>query len=93
MESSPYGINKRKDNYIALAMTHIVRLAELLQCEPLKNFINPDEWFNERDEIKKILVRHLITNTAAYWLAILEKADVWFAPVLDYYTLVKEEGY
>ena len=91
--AAPYGIYKTKDNYIALAMTHIVKLAELLQCEPLKNFMNPDDWFNERDEIKKTLATHLITNTSSHWLGILEKADVWCAPVLDYDKLVKEDGY
>jgi CoA:oxalate CoA-transferase len=91
--AAPYGIYKTKDNYIALAMTHIVKLAELLQCEPLKKFINPDDWFDERDEIKKTLATHLVTNTSSHWLGILEKADVWCAPVLDYDKLVKEEGY
>jgi len=91
--AAPYGIYKTKDNYIALAMTHIVKLAELLQCEPLKRFINPDDWFDERDEIKKTLATHLVTNTSSHWLGILEKADVWCAPVLDYDKLVKEDGY
>jgi crotonobetainyl-CoA:carnitine CoA-transferase CaiB-like acyl-CoA transferase len=34
--AAPYGIYKTKDGYIALAMTDIVRLGALLQCEPLK---------------------------------------------------------
>jgi crotonobetainyl-CoA:carnitine CoA-transferase CaiB-like acyl-CoA transferase len=28
-----------------------------------------------------------------HWLAILEEADIWCAPVLNYDKLVKEEGY
>jgi crotonobetainyl-CoA:carnitine CoA-transferase CaiB-like acyl-CoA transferase len=91
--AAPYGIYKTKDNHIALAMTHIVRLAELLQCEPLKKFTNPDDWFNKRDEIKKILASHLVSSTSSQWLEILEKADVWCAQVMDYDRLVKEDGY
>lgn len=91
--AAPYGIYKTKDNYIALAMTHIVRLAELLECEPLLQFANQDDWFTKRDEIKKMLADHLVLHTAGYWLEILEKADIWCAPVLDYDRLVKEEGY
>src|SRR4029078_11612572 len=60
--AAPYGIYKTKDGYIALAMTNIVLLANLLQCEPLKQFTDSNDWFNKRDEIKEILANHLITN-------------------------------
>ncbi len=91
--AAPYGIYKTKDDYIALAMTDIVRLGTLLQCEPLKQFSNASDWFDKRDEIKKVLAAHLLKEAAGYWLAILEKADIWCAPVLNYDKLVKEEGY
>jgi crotonobetainyl-CoA:carnitine CoA-transferase CaiB-like acyl-CoA transferase len=91
--AAPYGLYKTNDNYIALAMTNIPTLAHLLGCEPLKAFTNSNDWFAKRDEIKKILADHLKTNRAAHWLGILEKADIWCAPVMDYDDLVKEEGY
>jgi len=91
--AAPYGIYKTKDNYIALAMTNIVLLAGLLQCEQLKQFTDSNDWFNKRDEIKEILANHFISNTSGHWLSILEKADIWCAPVMDYDKLVKEEGY
>jgi len=91
--AAPYGIYKTKDDYIALAMTDIVRLGTLLECEPLKQFSNASDWFDKRDEIKKALATHLLRGAAGYWLAILEKADIWCAPVLNYDKLVKEEGY
>ncbi len=91
--AAPYGLYKTKDSYIALAMTNIPTLAELLQCEPLKQFSNSDDWYCKRDEIKKTLAEHLKTEPIAKWLGILEKADIWCAPVLNYDDLVKEEGY
>jgi crotonobetainyl-CoA:carnitine CoA-transferase CaiB-like acyl-CoA transferase len=91
--AAPYGIYKTKDEYIALAMTDIVKLGLLLECEPLKQFTNSSDWFDQRDDIKKILANHLANDVASYWLSILEKADVWCAPVLNYDQLVKEEGY
>ena len=91
--AAPYGIYKTKDDYIALAMTDIVRLGTLLKCEPLKEFTDASDWFDRRDDIKKILATHLISETADHWSAILEKADVWCAPVLNYDELMKEEGY
>jgi len=91
--AAPYGIYKTKDGYIALAMSNIVLLAELLHCEPLKIFTDSNDWFVKRDSIKKILSDHLVTGLAANWLAVLEKADVWCAPVMDYDELVRQEGY
>ena len=91
--AAPYGIYKTNDDYIALAMGNIVQLANLLQCHLLTAFNDPNDWFDKRDEIKKILANHLLTNSAAYWLSILEKADTWCAPVMDYDKLVQQEGY
>ena len=91
--AAPYGIYKTKDGYIALAMSNIVLLAGLLQCQPLKQFADSNDWFVKRDPIKKILGNHLATGTTTGWLQVLEKADVWCARVMDYDILVKEEGY
>jgi len=91
--AAPYGLYKTNDNYIALAMTNIPTLAELLGCALLKQFSDSNDWFARRDEIKRILADHLQQQPAAHWLGILEAADIWCAPVLDYDDLVKEEGY
>lgn len=91
--AAPYGIYKTTDGYIALAMTNIFSLARLLLCPPLEQFHNSNDWFSERDVIKKILANHLVTGSTAQWLGILEKADVWCAPVFNYDELILQEGY
>jgi len=91
--AAPYGIYKTQSGYIALAMSNIVLLGELLQCPPLAAFTDSNDWFSKRDQIKQILADHLATNTAEYWLAILEKADIWCAPVMNYDELMQQEGY
>ncbi|HSC55023.1 MAG TPA: CaiB/BaiF CoA-transferase family protein [Phnomibacter sp.] len=91
--AAPYGIYKTADSYIALAMTHIPDLAVLLQCEPLQHFSNKEDWFSKRDDIKEVIAKHLVTNTAEHWLQLLEKSDVWCAPVWNYNDLMKQEGY
>jgi CoA:oxalate CoA-transferase len=91
--SAPYGIYKTKDGFLALAMTNIVDLGKLINCNDLLIYNDIKIWFSKRDEIKSILVKHLATATTKHWLEILEPADVWCAPVLDYDALVKEEGY
>lgn len=91
--AAPYGIYQTQEGFIALAMGSIPVLGELLGCAPLQAFTDNTEWFSKRDEIKTILSAHLLTNTAAHWLAILEKADIWCASVLNYDELMQEEGY
>lgn len=91
--AAPYGIYKTNDDYIALAMTNIPSLAVLLGCEALARFTDSNDWFAKRDQIKLELAKHLATQNAAHWLQILEAADVWCAPVLNYDQLVKEEAY
>jgi CoA:oxalate CoA-transferase len=91
--AAPYGIYKTKNGYLALAMGNILLLGELLKCDALKSYTNSDDWFDKRDEIKKILADHLMSNTTEKWLAILEPADIWCSKVLDYDALTKEEGY
>lgn len=91
--AAPYGIYKTADGYLSLAMTNIPLLGELLKCEPLKTFGDSNDWFVKRDEIKELLATHLLLSSTNDWLQILEKADIWCAPVLDYDKLMKEEGY
>ena len=91
--SAPYGIYKTADGYVALAMGSIMVLAELLSCEPLKNYTDSSEWFTKRDEIKTLIASRLQNETTAHWLAILEPADIWCAKVMNYEELVREEGY
>ena len=91
--SAPYGIYKTTDGYLALAMGDIQQLATLLSCEGLKAFTNKKDWFTKRDEIKIVLADHLHGRSTAYWLQILQPADIWCAPVYDYEKLRRQEGY
>jgi crotonobetainyl-CoA:carnitine CoA-transferase CaiB-like acyl-CoA transferase len=40
-----------------------------------------------------VLANHLLTGSAFFWLGILEKADIWCAPVMNYDKLVQQDGY
>ena len=53
--SAPYGIYKTKDGYVAIAMTPLPKLGELLDLDFLKNMNDQKKWFTKRDEIKKKL--------------------------------------
>lgn len=90
---APYGIYSTSDGFLALAMGSILRLGELLQCAPLMTYTEPAHLFEQRDEIKSILVHHLRQNTTAYWLSILEPADVWCSDVLTWDRLFAHEAF
>lgn len=90
---APYGIYATADGYLALAMTAVPRLGELLGCAPLLEYSDPDSWFTQRDTIKAILAEHLRSATTARWLTILEPAEVWCADIFTWPRLLAHEGF
>jgi CoA:oxalate CoA-transferase len=90
---APYGVYQTADGYLALAMTPIKRLGELIRCEPLTAFDDPGAWFNERARIKGVLAQHLVKQSTAHWLGILEPADVWCAEVYTWPELLEQDGF
>ncbi|OIV47281.1 hypothetical protein BK025_05410, partial [Sodalis sp. TME1] len=50
--AAPYGIYPTADGFLALAMTPLPRLGELLGCPALTAFSDPQSAFDRRDEIK-----------------------------------------
>ena len=91
--SAPYGIYKTSNGYIAIAMTPLPQLGELLDLNSIKDLHDQKEWFTKRDEIKKDIGDWIEKETTEHWLSILEPADIWCAKVLDWETMVKHEGF
>ena len=91
--SAPYGIYKTSNGYIAIAMTPLPQLGELLNLNSIKDLHDQKEWFTKRDEIKKDIGDWIEKQTTEHWLSILEPADIWCAKVLDWETMVKHEGF
>ena len=91
--SAPYGIYKTSNGYIAIAMTPLPQLGELLDLNSIKDLHDQKEWFTKRDEIKKDIGNWIEKQTTEHWLSILEPADIWCAKVLDWETMVKHEGF
>jgi crotonobetainyl-CoA:carnitine CoA-transferase CaiB-like acyl-CoA transferase len=92
--SAPYGVYPAKDGYLAIAMTPIGKLQQLLGIPELMAFSdNPSSWFTERDAIKTIISAKIETGTIAEWLAVLEPADIWCAKVLNWEELMEHDGF
>jgi CoA:oxalate CoA-transferase len=92
--AAPYGVYPAKDGFLAIAMTPIPKLADLLELEELTPYRDqPSTWFTERDAIKEIIAAKIATRSIDEWLAILEPADIWCAKVLDWKELLESEGF
>lgn len=90
---APYGIYKSQNGYLAIAMAFIPVLGDLLKCPALLVFENTQSWFDQRNEIKKILANHLLTQPTEHWLSKLEPADIWCAEVMNWHKLMQSEGF
>ncbi|WP_428424184.1 CaiB/BaiF CoA transferase family protein [Pararhizobium sp.] len=92
--SAPYGVYAAADGYLAIAMTPIPKLADLLGMDELAPYRdNSSTWFTARDEIKALIAKRIATKTTDEWLAILEPADIWCARVLNWNELLESEGF
>jgi crotonobetainyl-CoA:carnitine CoA-transferase CaiB-like acyl-CoA transferase len=81
------------DGYIAIAMTPLGRIEELLGLPALAAYREPKSWFTARDAIKQIIAERLASAPTAQWLDVLEPADIWCAKVLDWPELLESEGF
>jgi crotonobetainyl-CoA:carnitine CoA-transferase CaiB-like acyl-CoA transferase len=92
--SAPYGVYPTADGYLAIAMTPLGRIADLLGLQALAPYRDdPRSWFTHRDEIKQVIAQRVATQTTDHWLAILEPADIWCAKVLTWPELLDSEGF
>jgi crotonobetainyl-CoA:carnitine CoA-transferase CaiB-like acyl-CoA transferase len=89
---APYGIYQTANGYMALAMGSIPQLAQLLKCNALLPYTEVAQAFHQRDEIKAILADHLQSDTTESWLSVLQPADIWCAEVMNWDTLMQQEG-
>ncbi|WP_067146492.1 CaiB/BaiF CoA transferase family protein [Pseudotamlana agarivorans] len=90
---APYGVYATKNGAMALAMGSIPFIGGLIGCEALSKYETPESWFNQRDEIKDILAKHLATKDTKSWLAVLEPADIWCAEIMDWKTLMDQDAF
>lgn len=90
---APYGTYPTADGYLAIAMTSVPELGALIGLPELEQYADPDSWWSEQTAITRALADHLATQSTEHWLAILDAADIWCAPVLTLPELVAHEGF
>ena len=90
--SAPYGLYKTSTGYLAIAMTPVPQLGTLLGLD-FSMYEEPKSWWSNQGEITRKLSDLLSTQSTDHWLAILDKADIWCAPVLTLPELIENEGF
>ncbi|MHA3980759.1 CaiB/BaiF CoA transferase family protein [Halovulum sp. GXIMD14794] len=92
--AAPYGVYRTADGHLAIAMTPLPRLVELLNLPELTTLaMDPRAWFARRDEIKTALARRLAEQPTAHWLALLEPEGIWSSEVLDWTRLLSSPAF
>ena len=91
--AAPYGVYDTANGYLALAMTHLPTLGNLLDLPVLREISNSADGFRRRDEIKQIIAGRLKVHTTEHWLEILNAADIWCAEVMDWPRLCASEAF
>jgi len=80
--SVPYGFYATSDGHLAISMTPIKELAEVLgNPQELTPFQDPAIAFTRRDEIRAVLDPFFRRRTTAEWVEALRAHDIWCAPV------------
>lgn len=92
--AAPYGVYQTADGWLALAMTPLAKLAPLLDLPELAAWAEqPASAFNERDAVKRAIAARLRQRPTSDWMAVLEAAGVWAAPVLDWPALLASDAF
>ena len=80
----PYGVYETADDYVAIAMTPMEKLADTLGLDSLRGYETPRETYEHRDEIKRTLEAYTRECPTDELLDELLAADVWAAAVNDF---------
>jgi crotonobetainyl-CoA:carnitine CoA-transferase CaiB-like acyl-CoA transferase len=81
--AGPYGIHATADGFLALSMSPPSALAKALDIPELAGF-SDTESFSKREDITRLVVQRLAKSPTRDLLPLLEKGQIWHAPVEDY---------
>ena len=81
--SAPYGVYQTQEGYLSLAMGDLLFIGSVLEID-FRKYTDKHKWFSQRDEIRELLSEKLLTQTADYWLSLLQKEGIWCGKILNY---------
>lgn len=91
--SAPYGVYPTADGFLAIAMTPVGELMQLLGMAEADQYGEANRAFAERNDILARIGTHLSTKPTDHWLGILQARDIWCAEVLNWQQLLASDGF
>ncbi len=88
--AAPFGIYRTQDGFMALSISSLAVVGEVLELPALKEYDAPRLAYAHRDTIRPLIQDRLITQTTAYWLERLLARDVWCAEVQNFDDLLND---
>jgi crotonobetainyl-CoA:carnitine CoA-transferase CaiB-like acyl-CoA transferase len=80
--AAPYGIYATADGHLAISMTPIATLSEVLgHPDELQPYQDPAVAYTHRDEIRRVLDPLIRQSTTEEWVTRLRERAIWCAPV------------
>jgi crotonobetainyl-CoA:carnitine CoA-transferase CaiB-like acyl-CoA transferase len=87
--AAPYGVYPTRDGHLALSLSPLASIGEVIDEPRLAAFSARDTW-TRQDEISRLIATRLKTRPTAEWAALMEPAKIWHAPVQDYAAIVED---
>lgn len=80
---APYGVYETADGYLALSLSPVDVVADVLDIDSLRDVQSLEQAYQEREDIKERIESVLQSRSTEHWTDRLLDADVWCAPVCD----------
>jgi len=87
--AAPYGVYPTKDSHLALSISVLATIGEIIGEPRLATYDIKDTW-TKQDEITNLIAARLKLKTNAEWMAIMAPRKIWHAPVQDYRQIVED---
>ena len=86
---APYGVYATRDGHVAVSLTPLETMAQVLD-EPRLAAFAPSAVWHDKEAVADIVAEVLKTRETAHWIALFEKAKIWHAKVQDYADITRD---
>jgi crotonobetainyl-CoA:carnitine CoA-transferase CaiB-like acyl-CoA transferase len=86
---APYGVYATRDGHIAVSLSPLQALAEVIEEPRLASYSDKQAW-SRQDEISDLIAARLTTKTTEEWSRCMEQAKIWHARVQGYADIVDD---
>ncbi len=87
--AAPYGVYATRDGHIAVSLSPLQALAEVIDEPRLASFSDEDAW-TRQDEIGELIAARLKTKASEEWRPRMEQAQIWHARVQNYADVIED---